>query len=227
MRRRFEQLAETLMTAFMQAAEQHQGEADSGRSYGQPKGVQMPTKLKTTLLGAVLIVLAGCAGQQVTTDYNPEGGFSHYRTFAMVSRPDSTSRQLVDDRVRTAVEAQLIEKGLTETNRDNADLYVGYGVVDHTKQEVTTSRWNWGRGWGWRYYRWGLAWPAMTEHDITTYTDGTVVVSLVDAKTHREVWQGQAADVIGFPIDNPKTATNQINKAVAKLFGKYPPELKA
>lgn len=186
----------------------------------------MQSTFKNTLLGAGLLVLAGCAGQQVTTDYNPRAGFSQYRTFAMVSSPDSLSHQLIDDRVQSAVEAQLIDKGLTETTRENADLYVGYGIVDHTRKEVSTTRWGWGPGWGWRYYRWGLAWPAMTEHDISTYTDGTVVVSLVDAKTHREVWQGQAADVLSLPVTSPKNATKDINQAVAKIFTKYPPEMK-
>lgn len=186
----------------------------------------MHRKLKTTWLGAGLLVLAGCAGQQVTTDYNPKAGFSQYRTFAMVSSPDSLSHQLIDDRVRSAVEAQLTEKGLTETSREKADLYIGYGVVDHTQKEVSTTRWNWGPGYGWRYYRWGLAWPAITEHDINTYTDGTIVVSLVDAKTRREVWQGQAADVLSLPVSNPRNATKDINQAVAKIFTKYPPELK-
>jgi len=184
----------------------------------------MQTTLKNTFLGAGLLVLAGCAGQQVTSDYNPKAGFSQYRTFAMVSRPDSLSHQLIDDRVRSAVEAQLTEKGLTETSRDSADLYIGYGVVDHTKKEVSSSRWGWGPGWGWRYYRWGLMWPATTEYDINTYTDGTIVVSLVDAKTKREVWQGQAADVLSLPITNPKNATKDINQAVARIFTKYPPE---
>lgn len=184
----------------------------------------MQVNLKTTLLGAGLVVLAGCAGNQVSTDYNPGAGFSQYKTFAMVSAPDSVSHQLIDDRIRTAVESQLIDKGLTETNRGDADLYVGYGIVDRTRTEISTNRWGWGPAWGWRYYRWGLAWPAMTQHDITTYTDGTVVVSLVDAKTHREVWQGQAADVLSLPINNPNTATREIDKAVAKILAKYPPD---
>jgi hypothetical protein len=183
----------------------------------------MRMNLKARFLGAGLILLAGCSANRVATDYNPKAGFSQYKTFAMVSHPDSLSHQLIDDRIRTAVESQLIDKGLTETNRDSADLYVGYGVVDRTRTEVSTRHWGWGPAWGWRYYRWGLAWPAMTEHDISTYTDGTVVVSLVDAKTHREVWQGQAADVVSLPINNPNTATKEVDKAVAKILARYPP----
>lgn len=184
----------------------------------------MQMNLKTSLLGAGLVVLAGCAGNKVATDYNPQTGFSQYKSFAMVSLPDSLSQQLIDDRIRAAVESKLIDKGLTETNRDDADLYVGYGVVDRTRAQVYTDRWGWGPAFGWRYYRWGLAWPAMTEHDISTYTDGTVVVSLVDAKSHREVWQGQAADVLNLPVNNPNTATKEIDKAVSRILAKYPPD---
>ena len=183
----------------------------------------MQVNLKTTLFGAGLVVLAGCAGNQVSTDFNPGAGFSQYKTFAMVSVPDSVSHQLIDDRIRTAVKSQLVDKGLTETNRDSADLYVGYGMVDRTRAEISTNRWGWGPAWGWRYYRWGLAWPAVSNYNINTYTDGTVVVSLVDAKTHREVWQGQAADALSLPIHNPNGATKEIGKAVAKILAKYPP----
>jgi hypothetical protein len=65
---------------------------------------------------------AACAGRQVSTDYSPSIDFPHYRTFAMVSRPDSASHELVDDRVRAAVATQLTAKGLSETTRSAADL---------------------------------------------------------------------------------------------------------
>lgn len=174
-------------------------------------------------LGAWLVVLAGCAGQHVSTDYSPAAGFSQYRTFAMVSRPDSASHQLIDDRVRNAVEAQLGSKGLSETDRKTADLFVGYGVVDHTHEQVYTTGtgWGWG-GWGWRR-RWGVAWPTSLESSIETYTDGTVVVCLVDAKTRRVIWRGQADRAIGLPVNNPAKATRSIDEAVGKIFAKYPP----
>ena len=74
--------------------------------------------------------------------------------------------ELVDDRVRAAVAAQLINKGLGETTRSAADLYVGYGVVDHTHTTVYRDNWGWGPGWGWRYYRWGVAWPVDTRREV-------------------------------------------------------------
>lgn len=183
-------------------------------------------RLQAMVLGAGVLAMAACA-QGITADYNPSVQFSKYRTFAMVSRPDSASHQLVDDRVREAVAIQLANKGFTETNRDRADLFVGYGVVDHTHKEVQETGWPWGPAWGWRYYRWGVAWPMDARREITRYNDGTVVVCLVDAKTRRVVWQGQAEDVLRLPVGNPERATEQLSHAVARIFTKLPPTLRA
>jgi hypothetical protein len=188
----------------------------------------MRNRMRQIALGMGLILAAGCAGQQVTTDYSPATSFSQYRTFALVSPPDTAAaQQLLDQRVSSAVQAQLATKGLTATDRQNADLFVGYGMVDKTHKQVYTTRdsWGWGGGWGWRYYRWGVAWPMTVQRRVETYTDGTVVVNLIDAKTKKVVWEGEVADAVNLPIGNPLSATKQIDGAVAKLFAKYPPQV--
>lgn len=187
----------------------------------------MQTRIRQLTLGMGLILAAGCAGQQVSTDYSPATSFSRYRTFALVSPPDTAAaQQLLDQRVSSAVQTQLAAKGLTQADRADADLFVGYGMVDKTHKQVYTYRdgWGWGGGWGWRYYRWGAPWPMTTQRQIDTYTDGTVVVSLIDARTKQVVWQGEVADVVNLPVGNPIKATKQIDGAVAKMFAKYPPQ---
>jgi hypothetical protein len=186
----------------------------------------MQTELRQIAFGIGLLLAAGCAGQQVTTDYSPATNFSQFRTFALVMPPDTGARQLLDQRVRSSVQAQLIAKGLTLADRQSADLYVGYGMVDKTHRQVYTYQdgWGWGRGLGWRYWRWGVAWPMSTYRQVETYTDGTVVVNLVDAKTKQVVWEGEIADVVDLPVNNPVRATEDVDAAVAKLFTKYPPQ---
>jgi len=187
----------------------------------------MQTRMRRLTLGIGLILAAGCAGQQVTTDYSPATSFSQFTTFALVSSPDTAAaQQLLDQRVRNAVQAQLTTKGLTPADRQNADLYVGYGMVDKTHRQVYSYNdgWGWGGGWGWRYYRWGVAWPMTVQRRVETYTDGTVVVNLVDAKTKKVVWEGEVPDVVNLPVDNPVRATKEVDAAVTKLFTKYPPQ---
>jgi hypothetical protein len=187
----------------------------------------MRTRMRQLTLGMGLILAAGCAGQQVTTDYSPATSFSQFKTFALVSSPDTAAaQQLLDQRVRNAVQAQLTTKGLTPADRQNADLYVGYGMVDKTHRQVYTYNdgWGWGGGWGWRYYRWGVAWPMTVQRQVETYTDGTVVVNLIDAKTKQVVWEGEVPDVVNLPVDDPIRATKEVDAAVTKLFTKYPPQ---
>ena len=187
----------------------------------------MQGRLRAAVLGAALAGLAGCASN-ISTDYNTNVGFSELRTFALVTPKDSASHQLLDDRIGAAVVGQLTAKGMTETDRDHADVLVGYGVVDRTRAEVVRTGWGWGPAWGWRYYRWGVPWPLDTDIDqIETFTDGSVVLSMVDAKTHRVVWQGKAADVLGLPVNNPRRADTDINRAVAKILDKFPPRASA
>jgi uncharacterized protein DUF4136 len=184
-----------------------------------------PMRIHRITMAMGLLLAAGCAGQQVSTDYSPTISFSQYRSFALVNSPDSGTQRLIDQRVRDAVQAQLAAKGLTQADRADADLYVGYGIVDKTHTNVYTYRdgWGWGGGWGWRYWRWGVAWPMTVHREIDTYTDGTVVVHLVDAQTKKVVWEGEVADVLRLPVSNPSRATKDIDGAVARLFTKYPP----
>jgi uncharacterized protein DUF4136 len=187
----------------------------------------MQRGLQAAVFSVGLATLAACAGN-ISTDYNPNVGFSQFRTFALVTPTDSVSHQLVDDRVRGAVAAQLTAKGMAKTTREKADVLVGYGIVDHTRKEVYRTGWGWGPGWGWRYYRWGVAWPTDYREDIiNTYTDGSVVVSVVDAKTHRVVWHSEAADVLSLPVRDPKRADQDINRSVAKILDKFPPRTHA
>ena len=187
----------------------------------------MQGRLRALVLGAAIATLAGCANK-VSTDYNPNVGPSELRTFALVTPRDSASHQLVDDRIRAAVISQLSEKGMRETDRDHADVLVGYGVVDRTRAEVYARDWGWGPGSGWRYFRWGVPWPLDGQvEDIETYTDGTVVLSMVNAKTHRVMWQGQEAGALSLPVSNSRRADVDINHAVARILHKFPPRTSA
>lgn len=185
----------------------------------------MLTRMRQMAVGTGLIVAAACSTQPVTTDYSPATRFSQFKTFALVASPDADVQRLVDQRVRAAVQAQLTTRGLTETDRQAADLFVGYGMVDKTHKTVYTTGngWGWGRGFGWRYYRWGVAWPMNTQRRVDTYTDGTVVVHMIDARTKNVVWQGEVDGAVSLPVSNPVSATQEIDEAVAKLFAKYPP----
>ena len=177
---------------------------------------------RITLLGAALTLVAACASQPVTVGYNPDTGFSRFRTFAMVSRPDSASPELIDDGMRNAVQRQLEAKGLRDTTSAGADLLVGYGIVDRSNKDVGSRGWDWARTWGWRY-QWGVAWPSTSGPDASVYPDGTAVVYLVSTQNRQVVWQGRAPNVVLLPPGDVVHARQQVDEAVGTLFTKFPP----
>jgi hypothetical protein len=185
----------------------------------------MGERHRGAVLSIALTLVAACASQPITVGYNPDAGFSSFRTFAMVSRPDSASPQLIDDGMRTAIETQLEAKGLRDTTPARADLLVGYGIVDRTNKDVTKAGWDWAPAWGWRY-QWGVAWPSTAAPDASTYPDGTAVVYLVSTRNRQIVWQARAPDVLLLPPGNVVHARRQIDGAVAALFTKFPPSSK-
>ena len=56
---------------------------------------------------------------------------------------------------------------------------------------------------------------------VETYTDGTIVVDLFDAKTKKLAWRGVATKEIS---NKPEKVSEQIEKAIEKVFKNFPPK---
>ena len=153
--------------------------------------------------------------QQTTFNSMPGTNFSQVHTFKWVTITGGAHpNQITDQEIRNAVVSQLTGKGLTETNADNADLYVGYQVaLDQEKQ------WNaYGMGGGFRFGGMGSA-------TSSAITNGTLVVDIYDAANKQLVWTGRATKSLS-PSKNQEKNVNNLNKAIAKVMKNYPPPVK-
>ena len=63
--------------------------------------------------------------------------------------------------------------------------------------------------------------PLSTE----TINIGTLDIDIYDAAAKNQIWKGQATKTLGSGKD-PEKVNKNINKAMAKLFKKYPPPVK-
>jgi hypothetical protein len=164
----------------------------------------MKLRIVSTLAFASLIATAAFA-QHVTTDSAPGAPFGRYRTFAWTpGTPAAVS--LTEQRIHAGVNAQLQAKGLTQVNA-NPDLYVATHVMKEQVPEVIAN--GFGPWWG---YGGGMA-------SVQTYTKGTLVVDLYDAATKKMVWRGVATSTLS---SKPSKNTAKLDKALAKMFEKYP-----
>ena len=74
----------------------------------------------------VVLVTTVCMAQDVRYNFDKNADFSKFKTYKWVTLKDAPKvNDLVDKQIRAAVDSQLAAKGLSKTDADTADLYVG------------------------------------------------------------------------------------------------------
>lgn len=166
-------------------------------------------------LVAALVLAAGCYTVHATRA--PNVNLAQYRTFAVSPRSEpSPSSAPVGAVIRDAVVRNLEAKGMVPAAYgQQPDFLVEYHLKKDKQMAVS--------GWGWPYGYWGVGyWGWGGPVDVYEYTTGTVIVDFIDPRTNVAFWRGTATTVIDAP-ENPEP--KKMDKAVAKIFKKYPMEL--
>ena len=183
-----------------------------------------------TLLTAILLFLGvgSAAAQDVRFDYDKEKDFSKYKTYKWVpikgaDQPDD----LTSKSIMTAIDTELAKKGLTRTDADDADLYVGYQTAIGSEKEFTSynTGWGYGPGWGGGWYGYGGMATGTTYSSTSTVYVGQLDLAMYDSAQKQLVWRGTATKTLD-PKAKPEKKQKNINKAAAKLLKDYPPKAK-
>ena len=180
--------------------------------------MRQETRKTVARLGIVLVfALMACTltlAQDVTTNAMPGTDFSKYHTYKWVAIEGATQpNQILDTQIKNSIDAQLASKGLTKTDGEKADLFVGYQVsIDQQKQ------WNaYGMGGG---PRWGGGMGTATS---STLNIGTLALDMYDPTTKQLVWTGRATKTLD-PGANQEKKQKNLDKAMQKLLKAYPPK---
>ena len=180
-------------------------------------------------LQAVLFLAASSAlGQDVRYNFDKDTDFSKFKTYKWVVLKDAPQLDnLVDKQIKTAVDAQLATKGLTKTDDDKADLYIGYQAAVGQEKQFTSYSSGWGYGGGWYGGGWygGPGGMSTTTGQTSTIYKGQLALDMYDSSHHDLVWRGVASKTID-PKAKPDKQEKNLNKAVAKLLKNYPPPAK-
>jgi hypothetical protein len=182
-------------------------------------------KLSLFSIGLLLFLLGTAFGQDVRYNFDKDTDFSKYKTYRWVSIKDAQKLDDITDRqVKDAIDAELAKKGLSKVDTENADLYVGYQTAIGTEKQFTSynTDWGYGPGWGGGWYGGGTG---MTTGQTSTIYVGTLALDMYDASKKELVWRGMATKTLD-PKAKPEKREKNLNKAVAKLLKKYPPEQK-
>jgi hypothetical protein len=188
---------------------------------------------------SLLVAAAACSHSvNVQTTSAPDANLGALRTFRILSAPErrAGAPQLTDQdpmlnnsitnrQLRTALVSALESRGYRQDNQ-NPDFVVAFYAGERAKFDTTY--WNpdplayrYGyRGfrdrWAWPYYGYGVT-PTYAE--IREATQGTLLVDVVDARSHELLWRGQGtADV----SNDPNAYADKLQKAARKIVDKLP-----
>ncbi len=129
-----------------------------------------------------------------------------------------TVNQFDRDRIIKYIKAEMIKKGFSE-NKNNPDLMINAVSVVKNKRSLVANTNFYGYGGLYRPYGYWMPVSGHTTIDAYNYRDGSLVIDVVDDKTKKLVWEGNANAQFE---KKPKNTEDVISEVVAKLMKSFP-----
>jgi hypothetical protein len=106
---------------------------------------------------SVCLAASVAVAQEVTYNFDQGTDFSKFKIYKWISIKNADQVDYITSRqITAAIDAELAEKGLSKTDLENADLYIGYQTAIGTQKQ-----WNaYNTGWGYGNVGNHLHWPA-------------------------------------------------------------------
>jgi hypothetical protein len=161
----------------------------------------------TPLLFLALAAYGGCG--TVRSSRDPTADLGRYHTFAW--RPAPARRDVAFQRspagelVRARIARALWSRGIRESS-ERPDFLVTYRTRYVQKNEVGN--------WSYPAFFWGPPGPVT----IDEYTEGTLIIDFVDARSGQIFWTGTAAAVLG---ERDRPDMRKLTAAVDKVMKRF------
>ncbi|MEN8248474.1 MAG: DUF4136 domain-containing protein [Bacteroidota bacterium] len=161
------------------------------------------------LLLPVLVIIIGCSPPTITSNCDNSIDFKKYTTFCVVDvqedeNPVYPEYDNYDNRVliEQAIISELTNMGYKKLDR-TSDLIVDFDIVITEKVDPRVDS-------AVIYKPW-----VDTKIDSFNYTEGLLVIRIVDRKEKRLVWQGSMSGILN---RKPQQFDNRIKTYITKLF---------
>ncbi|WP_343488356.1 DUF4136 domain-containing protein [Allomuricauda sp. d1] len=195
--------------------------------------------LKLLALPVLLVVfLSSCVSVRVVSDYDKEANFNEYRSYAFYKTGIDKAQisDLDKKRILKAIDTELSNRGFVKSQ--NPDLLISIFTKESEQVDVYNNNWGWGGfgwgGWGWGGFGWGgwnpwlwgpgWGWGGAWGPNVSTRTEGSLYIDLIDAKNKELVWQGRGAGTLNSNTNNIEKKEERIREFVSQILEAYPPE---
>ncbi|MEM6892871.1 MAG: DUF4136 domain-containing protein [Bacteroidota bacterium] len=171
-------------------------------------------------------LLASCSSVRVVSDYDQKVDFQTYNTFAFYKT--GIDRAQISDldkkRILRAIDSEMSARGFTKSQEP--DLLVSIFTKEREEVDVFNNNFGWGWGWGWGgFYNpwiWGPGWGWGGGNMVSTRTEGSLYIDLIDTKSKELVWQGRGVGTLN-NIKNIEKKEKRIREFVSQILEEYPP----
>ena len=174
------------------------------------------------LLPAVMLV-CGCSSVSVKRDYDASVDFGAWKTYAWQHEQQPKTgyarvdNDLLDRRIRTAVEDELQAKGFEKALNGAVDFTVAYFI--EYKQRLSGNTWVFGLG---SWYGDGYG-SVGYNTSINEYDEAWLTIDFLDAKNAKTAWRGVGVRYT-YDDPDPEKVTEIVNKAVVRILAGFPPD---
>ncbi|MGH1370811.1 MAG: DUF4136 domain-containing protein [Cellvibrionaceae bacterium] len=181
------------------------------------------------------VFIVGCAsGVSIDSDHKVGINFAELKTYRWHDKSsaakDYHGNDILDGRIRAAVDKELQAKGFLLVGSETADFSVNYSVTTQEKTDIrsydTYSGMSPGfaMGYGRAGYRYGYSIGYSSAPEVRTvhYEEGTFVVDVVDSDD-KLIWRGSAEGRLkkNLTVEEKRQG---IKDVVEKVMMNYPPE---
>lgn len=173
----------------------------------------------------LILVLFSCSSVDVYSDYDKDTDFSNFKTYAFYKKGiDKVEISDLDKRrILRAIENELKAKGMVVS--ENPDVLINIFTKSREKIDVYNNSYYgwypWYYGYGYGFYGPGYGFGYM---NVSTSTEGTLFIDLIDARKKELAWQGIGTGLLSYEKNIEKKEA-RINEFVSKIMMAYPPEL--
>jgi hypothetical protein len=176
------------------------------------------------LICLVSLFLQACSGITVSQDFEKEYNFAGLKTFAWKPNDNKSygvkDNDLLDKRIRTAIENTLQEKSYQRVDSFNPDFFISYHY--NVEQKITSSGLSGGVSVGRSSYG-GFGGVGLSSgSDVRAYDQGTLLIDITIPLGDKLVWRGVATQSVS-DHSSPEESTANINETVEKILAQFPP----
>jgi hypothetical protein len=166
------------------------------------------TKLISALGLAMCLFAIAASAQSVQSDFDRSTNLSKLKTFTFAGEIHRVNRQsstdlMNDQRIMAALDRKLVSSGYVRQDEGLADFKVVYMVASRNRFAL-------------REYNYGPLRFGSRDINVDRYTEGSLIVDIIDTKTKQIVWRGQASGAVDLDSIDKK-----ITKSVDKLVNQF------